>query len=182
MKYPSILFLCALLLGAYSCKKGCTNPRAYNYNASAKEEDASCQFCDSSVLDEFNDNFGITDYNSGQHSYQTVLTINLQGNLMRYSGNACKRNGISTDCNGFFDAFTRIRPVLRNVTNDTMLVSGTFFITVSGGNSSEQVFINYVTIPPQGSYQTNTDILFSCVQTTSAQSSVNSQSFNFEYR
>ncbi len=182
MKNAAILFLCSLLLGTYSCKKGCTNPRAYNYNASAKEEDASCQFCDSSVLDEFNESYGITDYNSGQHPYETVLTINLQGNLMRYSGNACKLNGKTTDCNGFFDAFTRIRPVLHNITSDTMLFSGNFYISVSGGNSSEQIFVNYVTIPPQGEYRLDNDILFNCIQTTSAQASVINQSFTFEYK
>ncbi len=49
-KITFTLALLALAFGVDSCKKGCTNPKAYNYNAKKKKDNGSCKLYTSVTL------------------------------------------------------------------------------------------------------------------------------------
>lgn len=153
MRYSALLFFVLLFLLFFSsCKKGCTNASALNYNASAKEDDASCLFCDSVSVFTYTSPQIIIDNNfPSQHYQQAVLRTTPAGNLYQYRGNNCKALGLAVDCNSFFSAstFAHIDFYLVNLVSDTLVVSGQF--TISGNSLSEQRLLNNFTIAPNDS-------------------------------
>ena len=42
LKFGVMIMAASLALGTTSCKKGCTDPSALNYDESAKKDDGSC--------------------------------------------------------------------------------------------------------------------------------------------
>src|SRR5687768_2902021 len=101
MKYffTSLFLLILLSLAIGSCKKGCTNPSANNYNASADSDDASCRFCDSVIIDyEFLSAIRIDSRSSSLHYRDTVLGIEVHSALYKYAGNDCERLGKVIEC------------------------------------------------------------------------------------
>src|SRR5437879_3574990 len=102
MKYSALAFCFCLsaLLVASSCKKGCLNKQAINYNSSAKVEDGSCWFCDSAVLDKYDTRTYAYDnqYPPDLFYDSIILYIKGKGNLYQYSGNHCAAIGYTSAC------------------------------------------------------------------------------------
>jgi hypothetical protein len=75
MKTTLILLSCLSLLAATSCKKkGCTDPAATNYDASAKVDDGSCTYPTSGTITDARDG---QQYNFKRFGSQTWLTENM---------------------------------------------------------------------------------------------------------
>src|SRR5688572_25912775 len=100
MKHLLLFFFLLSVLSATvsSCKKGCTNETAINYNSSAKADDASCLFCDSVLIDNSEQTNLWRDYTSGPNFGDTMFYTVLMINLYSHSGNNCSALGKEANC------------------------------------------------------------------------------------
>jgi hypothetical protein len=141
----TLLMLSVVLLP--SCKKGCTDTKAYNYTSGAKEDDASCLYCDSVVkeLPSFNTNDRTYyDYYSGSPYYQSnVISIHTTGNLKRYNGNGCKRLGLGNGdaCNTII-----VTATVTNLTSKTITINSS--ASMSGSSQAVEYYFRNFTIDP----------------------------------
>lgn len=144
-----------VLLGSQSCKEGCTNPNAFNYDSKAKSDDASCMYCDT-AWEPMGTSFDmISDNNpNSQFAFQSVLTLNTQSNIQVFSGNACTKYGFvsNAECNTFNHQL-----LFTNLTNKTITFSGTVLINYStfNGSASTSVPIPNMQIPPNQTVATD---------------------------
>jgi hypothetical protein len=186
MRYPLFLFaLCMLLLSFDSCKKGCTNPHALNYNPSAKEDDASCLSCDSSLVDSQNQNNSVEDFTSGSPHYgDYVLEAATIANVYRYGGNACKQAGLMNVCgNGNpFAGLEYVDLVLTNNTSDTMLMSASVQIFNSGGGGQFDTVLTGITIAPYNYVTACKHVYLGCQSSSFFNTQVFFNSSTFHYR
>lgn len=144
-----LLCLMALcILATQSCKQGCTNPSAFNYDPEAKSDDASCMYCDT-AWQPFSTAFDVVSDNDpdSPFPFQSVLTVNTMSSLQVFSGNACNKYGFVTnqECSTFAHQLQ-----LTNLTNRTITLSGTVFITYNtfNGSVSTSAEITNIQIPP----------------------------------
>ena len=122
-----------------SCKRGCTDPKAINYVKGAKQDDASCLYCDSSIGSTgiTVNNFIIDRNSSSSHFDQEVIQYTVSENQFAYSGNACQILGKG---NASCPSTLIFTGTLTNMTNSNILLSGPFQINLFGSSSSS---INY---------------------------------------
>lgn len=188
MRYgaASLLLMVLLALSLHSCKKGCTNSSAFNYNPSAKEDDASCLFCDSVKVDNYAVLSQYTDNNSSSTHYQeSVLQLRLTGSLLTYRGNHCANLQIRSGCDTLFSAFPNFAYLNRtftNLTGDTILVSGTFSYGVTGGPFNPSTGISQFKIAPLADVVYGEVVYLDCVQADFASGSISLTGRSFQYR
>ena len=153
IKYYSVVCITLLcLIFSEACKKGCTNPTAYNYARSAKVEDGSCLYCDSALTMSNTTSTGIADLNnSSQFFEQTVVLLSVTSNFKTYSGNGCRLLGYP-NTNGSVCAPTYYTGVLQNETNRKITFSGLIEIqTIQDSTIFNDYNIANIIIPPNGS-------------------------------
>jgi hypothetical protein len=115
-------------LSTVSCKKGCRDSTAYNYNHSAKVEDGSCLYCDSTKTISASGFLNVTDLNpSSSYFEQNVMNVTISGYAYSYSGNGCNlirhiTNGDST-CENVYNTIT-----FANNTQSNMTISGSILL------------------------------------------------------
>ena len=121
-----LLFVALCLFMCQSCKQGCTDPKAYNYVHGAKQDDASCLYCDSSVRNAINSqNYTYYDYNtSSPHYGSAVLSMHVTENQKIYTGNGCKVLGLTANNNCIQFVFVA---QLYNQTGTTMILTGDLY-------------------------------------------------------
>jgi hypothetical protein len=182
--FAFLLLLCLALFSLNSCKKGCTNPKAGNYDPSAKVEDASCIFCDSTLLDNYleSDLFRDNNYQS-THYNDYVLQANVVGGLYTYVGNNCAKLGLGGGCQSgsFSNNYAYLSLIFSNTTNDTILVSGPFQLQVVGSEPISRTFHN-LTIPPNGAVIDLANTYIPCIQIDFTQVSFSGYSLSFQYK
>jgi hypothetical protein len=143
-----ILAISCLVLVLGSCKKaGCTNARAYNYDPSARLDDGSCLYCDSTVIDSLGFSSGsLSDFNYSSLYYgQTVLFYTGILGEKNYTGNGCKQKGYNTN-NGCVTL--NYRAILQNQTPKTMFLSGVIVVSTNSQIINHSLYS--VSIPPYG--------------------------------
>lgn len=171
------------MLFAGSCKRGCTNPSAANYDKTAKEEDASCLYCDSVNLG-FLDNYNTySDYTANSPHYgEYVLRVSYNTRFYSYSGNGCKKlAGLSGSCTSTDLVNSASTIFFENQTNDTMKVN-TWLTYYSGSSPNLQLdtVLYNIIIPPYGSKTALDDVRFNCMQfVTGGSISLNSTTFTY---
>lgn len=155
------------------CKKGCTNPNAMNYDSSAKEEDASCQYCDSARKGFFSTSKTFRDNNSSSSRYQdNVVRFIIEADIYGYQGNACKGKSFA-GCftTGSNDHSGIVRIDVANLTEDTIHVSGQLQLTFSQTeNFTYQKSVSALVIPPLGQVEFDKDVQISCVRSSNISS------------
>lgn len=189
MRYIS----CALLLTIFlcttvsSCKKGCTNPSALNYNNAAKEDDASCLFCDSVAVDIY-DSYSLfrDENNTSIYHNENVLKVLVKGELLTYTGNNCKQLGFVSPCttqNGV-NNFAYIGLEFENQVGDTLVVNGNLSLGISGSFNDDRYErdIVYMEIAPYSKLTVANDIYYPCVQSNGANFFLSSSYFSFNYK
>jgi hypothetical protein len=139
-----------------SCRKGCTDSTAFNYQHGAKVNDGSCLYCDSAMTVGASSSFFVEDQNSAsQFPFEDVLGITLTSNIKTYNGNGCKLLGYSNSNPCIPVTFTA---VLQNQTSVNMTFSGTievftntnqFLFSVSNVNISQGSSVT-LTFAPTG--------------------------------
>ena len=93
----SLLFILAVGFVS-SCKKaGCTNPKAKNYDASAKVDDATCEICDTTVSNNSVNESFTYDYYSTLHYGESVCKTSIAYFNFTYTGNSCKKYGFDNN-------------------------------------------------------------------------------------
>jgi hypothetical protein len=109
LSYIAGLFIVALCF--QSCKKGCTDVHAHNFDNHAKQEDGSCLYCDSSLS-----NFGFQTQTTSDNNYtspyysQLVLQLSVDIKKVEYTGNECPKlhGGSSDSCGHFYYTVTLV--------------------------------------------------------------------------
>lgn len=188
MKYlsASLFLLSFLWLTVSSCKKGCTNPHAVNYNASAKEEDASCLFCDSILVDSTSGIERYVDELSSSVYYQrNVLDSKESLTLYKYSGNDCQKLGIKSACdsNITIHNFGYVEVTLINKIQDTIILNGLFKILIGAASLPyPQINITDLNIPPYSSVIIASNYYLGCIQTNVAGINQNGLDYSFQYK
>jgi hypothetical protein len=126
MRYWVISFLLAFLVcGFHSCKKGCTNSGALNYNPSAKVDDAGCVFCNMNFLDSGIHIDWQRDERPTSYYYNTlVVKSTTTSELYQIAGNGCPHTNDSA-CNSgsSFRTLKYTDLTLQNILADTMVIS-----------------------------------------------------------
>ncbi len=180
--------LCLLVIitsGLSSCKKGCTNKSAINYDSTAKADDASCLFCDSVDVDEYSSSTFYTDNNSSSpHSGDSVIRVQVSGSLQDYIGNYCPALGLEGGCDtlGTSFPFAHINIIVNNLTDDTLVLFATSSsVFISGSGTTQLGAISQLQIPPYSSKVSHT-LYFDCVQASFASSSFSLSGRSFTYK
>jgi hypothetical protein len=157
MNFKNCAGICLLLLClmcCQSCKKGCTNVRAYNYQSSAKEDDGSCLYCDSAVTSGFGQSISVEDVTPGSpYQYNYVIFASVNSNYVVYNGNGCKLQGhdnTGSGCSTTFYAAT-----LQNQTTSTVTFSGTIQVFQYSLGSTVNYPVYNVIIPPNSYVNVN---------------------------
>ncbi len=172
------------MLFAGSCKRGCTNPSAANYDKTAKEEDASCLYCDSANMGFLNDYYTFSDYTpNSTHYSEYVLKVSYNTVFYSYSGNGCtKLLSLSGGCanQDMINSSTNLN--FENQTNDTMLVSTWLtYYSGSSGNLHFDTLLTNVTVPPYGTTNVLSGLKFNCMQfVTGGSILLNSTTFTYQ--
>jgi hypothetical protein len=186
MRCPLCFFaLCMLILSFNSCKKGCTNARAFNYEPSAKEDDASCMFCDSSVLfTREQQGYEDDDMWGSPHYQQYVLVGNMSATVYHYTGNACKQMGMVNTCNNSdpFSGWAYVDFTLSNLTTDTMIVNTSVRLSDNTGNIKFDTVLTGLTIGPNSTVIPRLNIPFGCAHPNTFFSQAFFFSSSFQYR
>jgi hypothetical protein len=88
MKYLLFFAVLFLSLSFSSCKKGCSDPKALNYNDSAKTDDGTCIYC---TGEEKNNNelLYLYDFNAPIND-KHVMNVVVNQKIENYIGNGCK--------------------------------------------------------------------------------------------
>jgi len=158
MNIKHVVVISVLLCIAFcqSCKKGCTNPTAYNYVRSAKVDDGSCLYCDSTLQAGNTSNIGVTDNNSSSQFFeQTVVELFVTSNFVQYNGNGCALRG-HTNTSSSDTVSTYYTAIVQNETGFTVTYSGTIDVEVFSGTDPVYVFsVSNLSIPPNGSATVN---------------------------
>lgn len=184
IKLQVLIFCAGLVVAAGSCKKGCTNKHAFNYDATAKVEDASCVFCDSINVNDASTQTWVSDNDFNSPFYGTnVLTFSTTMQVRNYSGNACAALGYKSGCStGVTQAnIGYVQTVATNLTSDTIGYTGRYQLTVFTGITNETIdtFFTFKVAPgqpcPLPLYY------FSCLQTNFASSNANFFSYQIFY-
>ena len=91
-----IYFLTVVLLTVFfeSCKQGCKDNHAINYNTKAQNDDGSCLYCDSTRTTDGASIVGVD--NTAPLTDKHVLLLALSENEFGYNGNGCKSEGLQT--------------------------------------------------------------------------------------
>lgn len=152
-----------------SCKKGCTNESAINYNSSAKADDASCLSCDSVLIDSF-DRSGIwTETNTGPHYQEPKFYVTSMVKLYSYRGNYCSALGKKTTCATQTDVqtFAYCTFKIKNVRTDTISINGSIGFWLNNQNSRTFYFDHHI-LPPNEEINLGSPFYFGCANTVSA--------------
>ncbi|HLP52342.1 MAG TPA: hypothetical protein VK154_15745 [Chitinophagales bacterium] len=183
-----IVALIALVLTTVaSCKKGCTNPNAVNYDKSAKEEDASCLYCDSVSISTVSVTKLFKDNNSSSNYYQdNIIRVRVSGFIYDYQGNGCKDMAMATSCNpaGSNDRTGKLSVKFESQISDTIVViSAALTITASQteGFSYSKVVQNTI-IPPFETVEIDSNIFIGCIRGAIGTTTPNLGSTSYTYR
>lgn len=188
MKYS---IACLILLTAFlsisvsSCKKGCTNAKAMNYNPDADQEDASCLFCDSIIVDTYSGYRDMDDSKSSSVHYRDmVLRSRAIGNLYKYEGNNCASAGLVSNCSdprATTRNFAHIDFLLINLIEDTLVLNGQFRVSINGGDL-RYFNLNNFTIPPYDSIIYSEHYYQECIQSSFASADFIDITSSFSYK
>jgi|ERR1043165_4517455 hypothetical protein len=180
IKITSILTIFAVsFLVLSSCKKGCTNAKAYNYDKNAKEEDASCLFCDSVTVGQFETTKLYTDNTSSSpHQSEQVLAVIITGELESYRGNSCVEHGFYMNCDGQkqLGNFTHLSCKFTNLIGDTLVLTGNFRIRYLANDSVNEVEAIGLAIPPFSHFTAFEDKYYDCILSSSSSFSITTTS------
>ncbi|MCW3126882.1 MAG: hypothetical protein JWO03_2540 [Bacteroidetes bacterium] len=145
------VFLLVCLMGFQSCKKGCNNPKAFNFQANAKENDGTCLYCDSTRYTYTQSYTTIYDYTFGSpYQGQPVIAAMVNQDRIYYTGNGCKLLGKTNNNNGAACSNFSYMVILNNQIGRTITFSGD--ITVSPYSSSVLHYhASGLTLAPYGS-------------------------------
>lgn len=182
----SFLILHLFLLPFSSCKKGCTNAGALNYSASAKEDDASCLFCDSIFV---STETGVTEWSDRDSLSplinQVVMRSEVVTSIYHYSGNGCRQLGMKTACSDSapIKNFGYATVSLKNLWADTLIVSGELYIHVSLRASTAHIYLSDFHIPPFATVTLPQPYYLSCLASDFVQPYLNVYSdVSFKYK
>ena len=131
-KFFAFVISVAVIFFIQSCKPGCPDKAAFNYSPSAKDNDGSCLYCDSSMVVNQTDNYSVEDRNSqSQYAYQYVMKAQLSIVMQQLSGNGCRQLGYTNTFNGnsctnYFNYLQLINYTSKNIT-----FSGQIFVMYS---------------------------------------------------
>ena len=132
-----------------SCKEGCTNTTAFNYSRTAKIDNGTCLYCDSTTTQDNPVNYYIQDYNSTSPFYQqSVIRLSMISSHIYYSGNGCKIQGHNNSNTCFSNNYNA---TFQNTTNKTVVFSANIPINQYGNNTTKYFYVNSVSISPYGS-------------------------------
>lgn len=146
LKYCAFICLLLSLSLCQSCRQGCTNAKAYNYMPSAKQDDGSCLYCDSSLSSGFGQSLSVEDMTPGSpHEYSTVMFVTINSSYVIYNGNGCKQRGHD---NTTGSSTTFYSAQVQNETNSTMTFSGTIQIEQFTLSNIVSFPVSNVIIPP----------------------------------
>ncbi|MFN8285442.1 MAG: hypothetical protein U0V74_01745 [Chitinophagales bacterium] len=100
LKVLVIILIVGAIAMLSACKQGCTDAKAMNFNASAKEDDGSCMYCDSSSQLLSNAQTYIYDGQQGSpYQFSYVMAIEDRFSEVSYNGNGCRAIGVVNDPN-----------------------------------------------------------------------------------
>jgi|GEM_PF-5276373 len=146
------LLVLACMLSIQSCRKGCTNTKAYNYQSSAKQEDGSCLYCDSVYSNGGSSSFIVMDNNSGSpFQGQQVMEVELFSNFLAYNGNGCKQLGRTSATDSC--VATNYTAILLSEVSVNLTFSGVITVFNNGGTFTYS--LSNVNIPPGNSVSVN---------------------------
>ncbi len=153
IKYFSLLSLVVVILFSQSCKKGCTNPSAYNYQKSANQENGTCLYCDSALNTGGSSYYNLMDYNTSSiYYYQNVLNLVVNSSIITYSGNGCNLLG-HNNTSGCYTTY--YSAVFQNVTNSNVTFSGNIQIYQYSSSSMVYFQVSNISIAPFSSTTVN---------------------------
>ncbi|MDB5282180.1 MAG: hypothetical protein JWO06_1255 [Bacteroidota bacterium] len=89
-----IALLVLILIGINSCKEGCKDVKALNYDRNAKTENGTCQYCDSTHVRSGATAAGF-DFSNSQFLGQHVMDFVLSEDQFTKMGNGCKDANIN---------------------------------------------------------------------------------------
>jgi hypothetical protein len=165
MKPLSVFILWIFLATIFnSCKKGCTDPKADNYTASATVDDASCWGCDSVVVLDNHSSFGLTDMSSLSPRFDQIVLL-VRGSLLiyKYSGNKCLSLGLKSACtSGNIQNLGQEKISLTNVTSDTISLRGDITFFIPGSNTGEVSTLRDLRIAPNSTISFPT-LYYNCI-------------------
>lgn len=162
-----------VIISISSCKKGCTNPSAVNYDESAKQEDASCLYCDSTVWDVSESYTNIADYSSASnniHYGDYVLRVNYKVTYYKFTGNGCNKVTGLPVCSLSTRYLTFTNVTVKNLTSNNIRVNGN--LVINSGSSSvmfDSTLVNYV-FTPNSTVTLANNYVASCISYTSSPS------------
>lgn len=122
---------------ASSCKKGCTDPKALNYNEKVSVDNATCVYCNEKEENSETSLF-LTDFNS-PISNKEPLKLLLSQKVRKISGNGCNTIGKSPIENCFIS--------LKVVNVTGFRITGNFSIVFNTGDGtswSQSVGVNQI--------------------------------------
>lgn len=148
-----LVLLCAVF--CQSCKKGCTNAKAYNYQSSAKQDDGSCLYCDSVKALGTTQSHSVEDVAPGSpYQYNYVVFLEVSSNFIQYNGNGCKLQGHdNASSQGLSSTF--YTTLIQNQTSSTVTFSGTVQIFQYYIGNTVNFPLYNVIIPPNSSVNLN---------------------------
>lgn len=95
----AVVLVCTTYLLS-SCKQGCTDSKAFNYNSGAQQDDGSCMYCDSALETLSIGQTYIYDGDAGSpYQFSYVLAIEDRYSKANFTGNGCRALGIQGDQN-----------------------------------------------------------------------------------
>ncbi len=131
-KFLAFVISVAVIFFIQSCKPGCPDKAAFNYSPSAKENDGSCLYCDSTMVVAQTNYSSIEDRNSqSQYEYQYVMRAQLSIVMQQLSGNGCRQLGYNNTFNGNFCTNYSNYLQLINFTSKNITFSGQVFVEYS---------------------------------------------------
>ncbi len=159
MNIKHCLVICCVLCAIFfqSCKKGCTNPTAFNYVKSAKVDDGSCMYCDSTVTAGGSSSTNVDDLNSSSPFYNfEVINITVLSNFIQYNGNGCQLLG-HTNNSSTGTVSTYYTAIIQNVTSSTVTFSGSIQIEafINGTETILTYYVSNIVIQPSGTTNIN---------------------------
>ncbi len=144
--FIAVVLVCATHLLS-SCKQGCTDSKAFNYNSGAQQDDGSCMYCDSSLEILSTGQTYIYDGNAGSpYQFSYVVAIEDHYSKANFTGNGCRALGIQGDqicpqgCN-YVTLYNLVSSNIRLSCDLTVSVSSSFGFTATNNYTINNVLI-----------------------------------------